>query len=851
LLRVGYVRNFIHRDIKPDNFLMGTGKCGNQVNVIDFGLAKKYRDLKTHLHIPCREGKNLTGTARYTSINTHLGRTRPDNLGSIAYTPMSLGCGLGSTPQAWEGAGPKPSDGLMPKDTVKDIQALLREHGLSLRMKDGQLTLEEKTGAGSGLPRKQRPIYVHIGPKPAGTPGRGEPDGYNLQEKTRMNDDDYTMVYDDAKTILERTHGIDTSRAITRQNPRAIDLAVERLVSIHHELEPFAKYGYWAPRAFFQMILRNKSCKANTQARRALVQVGQPGGAQSGPQQEAEPVAKPQKKRGRPRKVKTLAPGGQPAIEGVPVVAAQPVPQGEPALDSAPVAVAAAQPVPTVVAQPAPAVAIQPAPTVVVQPASRDRLAPENMSAVVVQPVPTPPHGDDNDVETFDLELDESDFDKTMASAAHNLSQMSIHANQIGDKPGGTTEDDEDEDGGTFDMTLATGMPLILPPKVSSCDSAPPLATQVPVPAASARAAAHPPTTSMASSVPAPETDASMASSLTPPSALPALRSSPRKQVVKDDPPPPARTSTSPFAAVANALAPNARPAHSKHTTIAPFGSTAATNSDSDIVWHGLTISAADMAKIRSAAARQAEGQPPRIASIHKDLINKLAANPEYDPASEPLPIHNLPAAPAPTTARNKSHGHGRAATTAAAAAVDPAATPLAPADTPPAVENLKPQPKSKSKSKSKPKAKAKAKPKAKPKPKPKSTPAPAPEPEPEPEPESESESEPESTTHDKHALDGTAPGEGTDGDVHMEVATDEGPGLASGKLGEVNQQETEGDMRTTGKGKAAGGEVSVQATTRAATNRGANKTKTAAPASNAPAPASRPRRTTAPPKGK
>lgn len=66
-------KNFIHRDIKPDNFLMGLGKRGNQVNVVDMGLAKKYRDPKTHLHIPYRENKNLTGTARYASINTHLG----------------------------------------------------------------------------------------------------------------------------------------------------------------------------------------------------------------------------------------------------------------------------------------------------------------------------------------------------------------------------------------------------------------------------------------------------------------------------------------------------------------------------------------------------------------------------------------------------------------------------------------------------------------------------------------------------------------------------------------------------------------------------------------------------------
>lgn len=59
--------------MKPDNFLMGLGKKGNLVYIIDFGLAKKYRDARTHQHIPYRENKNLTGTARYASINTHLG----------------------------------------------------------------------------------------------------------------------------------------------------------------------------------------------------------------------------------------------------------------------------------------------------------------------------------------------------------------------------------------------------------------------------------------------------------------------------------------------------------------------------------------------------------------------------------------------------------------------------------------------------------------------------------------------------------------------------------------------------------------------------------------------------------
>ena len=90
--RIEYIhsRLYLHRDIKPDNFLMGIGRRQHYVYVIDFGLTKRYRDSRTGQHIPYKDGKSLTGTARYASVNTHLGieQSRRDDLEALGFVLM-------------------------------------------------------------------------------------------------------------------------------------------------------------------------------------------------------------------------------------------------------------------------------------------------------------------------------------------------------------------------------------------------------------------------------------------------------------------------------------------------------------------------------------------------------------------------------------------------------------------------------------------------------------------------------------------------------------------------------------------------------------------------------------------
>ena len=86
-LKIIHKEGIIHRDLKPENLLVTKNIRDGLIYLIDYGLSKKYKDMKTDIHIPFKNDRPITGTIRYISINTHKGfeQSRRDDIESACY----------------------------------------------------------------------------------------------------------------------------------------------------------------------------------------------------------------------------------------------------------------------------------------------------------------------------------------------------------------------------------------------------------------------------------------------------------------------------------------------------------------------------------------------------------------------------------------------------------------------------------------------------------------------------------------------------------------------------------------------------------------------------------------------
>ncbi|KAG2600643.1 casein kinase 1-like protein HD16 [Panicum virgatum] len=95
ILEKMHSKGYVHGDVKPENFLLGTPGTPEEKKLflVDLGLATKWKDSATGLHVDYDQRPDVfRGTVRYASVHAHLGRigSRRDDLESLAYTVVFL-----------------------------------------------------------------------------------------------------------------------------------------------------------------------------------------------------------------------------------------------------------------------------------------------------------------------------------------------------------------------------------------------------------------------------------------------------------------------------------------------------------------------------------------------------------------------------------------------------------------------------------------------------------------------------------------------------------------------------------------------------------------------------------------
>ncbi|KAG8720737.1 hypothetical protein FRC09_009080 [Ceratobasidium sp. 395] len=596
----------------------------------------------------------------------------------------------------------------MPKDTTKSwksvVKAQLAQRGVGIRWDDGVPTIIDLPGGGNGLPRKLRPIKVTFGTKPPGSAGRGEGCGYQLQKALRMSDADYHLVYKDAKTVLQRTGPIDMNLSYSKQPFGAIDLAIKKLCSIHHEFQQFSGHNYWPIRGYFMKILRTSSGAANKAAK--AIEEGDSGEATSEDNLDSKPT-----KKGKAKKGKAAVPAAEPVATGQQAFSDEPAPEnkvdepigeaesgvepeGEPSTDARQDAndgevidfntslndttmgsildfanstidpnrtgnmsvfkddeedggefdireVAEKPPAP------APPSDMQ-APTASTSAGAHEpapgTAAPKSTGTTAPKPthvtVPTPTGS------TTPTPTDSTTVAPTGTTTSKSAGTTNSKAADATAKPNSATT--RKLAGGTAAAkpTSGTIAPTSNPtnPKTVSKAPAPKAAPKSRAPKSQASESQAPGVTAPDNAgTTAPDPDSASSEASRPVSPAPPPSPPPSRSLRKRDAqgaPPPAAPREAP-----RGPDPEVQPSSPTRTTTKPFVATKGPSLLGPVIrWRGIDIVPDEMAKFRSLAERQAKGTvPARVAAKYRELINKLADDPTYDPASEPDPLPKAP----------------------------------------------------------------------------------------------------------------------------------------------------------------------------------------------------------------
>ncbi|KAG9100347.1 hypothetical protein FRC06_004240 [Ceratobasidium sp. 370] len=510
----------------------------------------------------------------------------------------------------------------MPDLKWADIKLALDARGLTLCRVEGTWRLVDKdTGIiPTGMPRKYKDLAFVPCQKPKGSPGRGYPEGYNPQEKTQMSDVDWRIQQTDLKQLCQRAAAIDMTKTITQQQTGAVALVIRWFLKLHPEYEVWAKFGYWNIRAGIQLILRVSACEAKKLGKRDAT------------------LVKPRKPRGKPRGNKTASPtpAGQLVIVDKPVLEDE----GTEAFNL-------------------------------------DDVTSDNEHERQSEPEDEPedenkPEDENEDEPWFEQQ---AEAEPELAGSYEDnpkLEQEVPGLEEIELEAGGDFEPDgdEDDDNGIFDIhqVIRSSLAPKLAPATCPATSGPPMCLSAPS-STVVTASARPPTSKLvpASAPPAGALNSRPSSTTRPihPSVSGntiAVKSTGSTEAVQSSPPaqgvpapsqthitgkPAAKTISPPLASPQAAHIPASDSAGPVRKPTVPIVSAMATRT---IVWYGLKITARQMAAIRANAECQAAGDPIRASPIYQVLIDKLAADPDYDPASEPDP----PPPPAPTHSGRK-----------------------------------------------------------------------------------------------------------------------------------------------------------------------------------------------------